>query len=358
MTVRWITTRADFAALAPEWDAAVEASGCGNPFLLSSFLSPWAESFVPEGSLCVLVASDDGGIRAGLPLYRDRRRGVAVLRVVGIGFANLTEPLFAAGAEPAAGAALLGQALAALPDWRYLHLPLVRPWMLLPPGLPCRETPAGLNARIRIASSAAETVCGLRPRMQANLRRSLRHAAAAGVLSLDCETDPARVEELVAFQLRHNGPERYPPDTVVTRSRTAWAACTRRVLAAMAASDRLDALALRLHRQGREEALIAAGFGFRLGAGYHSVLVSYDPAFRALGPGFLFFYYLMDWVRARGGDFIEMYADGRAFDKRRWCPGPDSLEPLRSVRLYHPSLSGRLLRRAQALLAPAEGIPC
>ena len=332
MTCRWITTNAEYAALAPEWDAAVLALNGDNPFLISDFLACYADAFVPDGELRILAIYDNSRLFAGLPLYHVRRRRwphIHALRVLGLGFANLTEPLVPAGSE-ADFALACGEALAELKEWDYGHIPLARsPWWRETRACRWIESSAGANARLRVDRPADEYLRTLRPKMQANLRRCRRHAAALGAVTLTRETAPAAITALVDFQLRHNGPNHYPPDVQVSPDRAAWADFTRTLLLRLAATGRLDAMALRIG-----DTLAAAGFGFRYGAGYKSMLISHDPAFGRCGPGLLFFHQLIDWCRAQGDPWIDMYAAGPAdSDKRRWCR---QFVPLRQVRIFPP----------------------
>ncbi|HXE30258.1 MAG TPA: GNAT family N-acetyltransferase [Terriglobales bacterium] len=339
MTARWVKDPAEFAALAPAWDAALAASGSDNPFLWSDFVCTWCEAFVPAENLRILAVFEDGRLAAGLPLYLSRRRRRPILRVAGIGFANLTEPFFPP-ARAAAFARACGDALRHLAGWQYLNLPLVRSaWMCDPPGLLTRRSANLTAARLRIAQPAAATVATLSPRLQANLRRCQR--LAAGELRLERETDSKALAAMIAFQLQHNGPDRYPPDTVVPAPREAWAQFTRRVLEAFAARDRLDAMALRLDGE-----LAAVGFGFRAGPGYKSVLTAYHPRFRHWGPGLLFFYYLIEWCWRHQQPSLDMYGDAGDFNKRRWC---NEFEPLDAVRFFPASPQGWLLRAGSRL---------
>jgi CelD/BcsL family acetyltransferase involved in cellulose biosynthesis len=348
MTWRWITTRSEFAGLAADWDAAVAATGNDNPFLLSDFLIPYAEAFVAEGELRVLVFSDNGRVRGGLPLFRQRRRRwphVPALRYLGLGFANLTEPFHPKGGE-AAFAAACSQALGELRGWRFLDLPLARtPWWRSITDRRWRDGPAGKNARLEIDRPAADYVSGLSAKMQANLRRCRRHAAELGEVSFGRETSGEAIAALVEFQLRHNGPERYAADVQVSPDRAAWAGFTRTLLLRLAAGGKLDAMALRVGGK-----LAAAGFGLRYGPGYKSMLISYDPELARCGPGLIFFEELIDWCRANGDRWIDMYADSEGNnDKRRWCR---AFAPLHRVQVFSAGWPSSLLYYGSSVARP------
>lgn len=342
MTAEWIETRGGFEALAPAWDAAVEASAGDNPYLLSQFLLLWAEAFCPPDALRILVLREGGDVAGGLPLFVSRRRRPPReprLRIAGLGFANFTEPFWRPESAAGAGAAI-GDALRRLLGWSWLHLPLQRqapepaPGWWEQTGLRYSVRRAGSSGRVLTAQPAEACVAALSPRMQANLRRSLRLAAGIGPVRLTRETDAGRIAAMVEFQLQHNGPDRYPPEHELGATRAQWAAFTRRLLMALAASGKLDAMALTLG-----DALAAVGFGFRHGPGYKSLLTAYDPRFRVCGPGFVFFHHLIDWCCANGEPYLDMYADADEFEKRRWC---NLRTPLVELRVFAPSLRGHL----------------
>jgi CelD/BcsL family acetyltransferase involved in cellulose biosynthesis len=318
MTARWWTTQAELAEGAARWDAGVAAAGGDNPFVLSTFLLAWAESFAAAGSLRVLVIEEAGGaIRGGWALVRQRRRhgglGCWALRPLGLGFANLNEPFHQMTAAEFAG--LAERALAECGEWDYVSLPLARePWWEQA-GWRWRTRRQGAAARLRVDRPAAEYAAGLSAKMQANLRRALRRAEEMGGARLERVTEARGLEELIAFQLRHNGPRRYPPEREWGAAPEQWEGLVRRLLPRLAERGQLDAMALRLGG-----GLAAAGFGFRHGRGYKSMLTSFDPAYGAAAPGLLLFYLLMDWCRAQGDPHLDMYADAGHLDKRRWRP--------------------------------------
>jgi CelD/BcsL family acetyltransferase involved in cellulose biosynthesis len=330
MTWRWISSHAEFAALAQAWDAAVTALAGDNPFLLSEFLRCYAAAFVPEGELRILALYDNSSIIGGLPLYhrrRHRRPHLPTLRYLGLGFANLTEPFHPPGAEEAFARACT-EALAERNDWQLCALPLCRhPWWRQRGRCRWLEASAGSNARLVVDRPAEQYVLTLSPKMQANLRRCRRHAAAMGEVALTRESSPEAVATLIQFQLHHNGPFRYAPDVQVSPDRGAWADFTRTLLLRLAAAGHLDAMALRIGGQ-----LAAAGFGYRYGAGYKSMLISHDQGLGRCGPGLLFFHELIDWCRDQGDPWIDMYAAGEAvYAKRRWC---HEFVPLYQARLF------------------------
>ncbi|MGN6592571.1 MAG: GNAT family N-acetyltransferase, partial [Terriglobales bacterium] len=336
---------ADLARGAARWDAGVEAGGGDNPFVRSTFLLAWSECFAAPGELRVLVMERDGEIVAGWPLVRQRRRhaglGCWALRPLGLGFANFNEPFYRMPAEEFAAAA--AGALAARGEWDYVSLPLARePWWEKA-GWRWRTRRQGAAARLRLDRPAAEYAARLRPHMRANLRRALRRAEEMGGARLERVTEAGGLEELIAFQLRHNGPRRYPAEREWGATPEQWADFTGVLLRRLAAAGQLDAMALRLGG-----GLAAAGFGVRHGRGYKSMLTSFDPAYGAAAPGLLLFYLLMDWCRAQGDAYLDMYAEAGHLDKRRWEP--------EAVALYQGFIFAPSLRGAALWLAGRGGL--
>ena len=82
-----ITTRAALAALKSEWDAMADPQG--DPLLRHDWFMTSAEAFAAEGDLRVTVARDASGLRAALPLVRDRSGPTPRLRLLGF---QLMEP--------------------------------------------------------------------------------------------------------------------------------------------------------------------------------------------------------------------------------------------------------------------------
>jgi len=338
MTGRWLTTLEEFRSLAADWDAAVAASGTDNPFLLSEFLLAWGEAFAELGEPRILVCESAGGIEAGLPLFLSSRRHARLhwqaLRYFGLGFANLTEPFFPSG-QTVAFAEAAGAALRRLHGWSYASLPLSRSRWAEAADLRVRCASRGSLARICVNCDAVAYAATRRPRMQADLRRCIRRAAETGAITFGREPD--HLDDLIRIQLRFNGPFRYASEFELGASTASWAAFTEALLRRLAATGHLDPVALRI---GGE--LAAAGFGFRYGSGYKSLLASFDPRFRTAGPGMLFFYHLVDWCHQRGDPTIEMYADGEEFEKRRWG---NEFVPLHQLWIFAPTLSGRALHQ-------------
>jgi hypothetical protein len=182
---------------------------------------------------------------------------------------------------------------------------------------------------------AAGDYLATRPaKLRANLHRLQRRAHGVAT-SFARESEPSAVAALIEFQLRHNGPDRYPPDRIVSPSRAAWKGFTRELLVSLAAAGRLDAMALRFDGK-----VAAAGFGFRYGPGYKSMLISRDARLGPLGPGYQFLYHLIDWCLARREPELQMF--GETPEKRRWC---NTFTPLYATRVFPATGVGRLLAR-------------
>ena len=336
MKARWWTRQAELAAGAERWDAGVRAAGGDNPYVLSTFLRAWSEAFADEDSLRMLVVEgEDGAIVAGWPLVRQRRRHAGVgcwaLRPLGLGFANLNEPFYRMKEEEFALVA--AGALGERDDWDYVSLPLARATWWEGAGWRWRRRAQGGAARFILDRPADGR--GLSPHMQANLRRCLRRAEEMGGARLERVGEAGQLQELIAFQLRHNGPQRYPPEREWGAAPERWAEFTGTLLRRLHAAGQLDAMALRL---GGE--LAAVGFGFRHGPGYKSMLTSFDPRCGEAGPGLLLFHFLMDWCRKRGDPWIDMYAEAAHLDKRRWQP---EVIPLHHGFIFAGNARGRAL---------------
>lgn len=339
MTARWMLTHDEFAGIAEQWDAGLEASGADNPYLLSEFLSAWADEFAAPESLRVLTLWQGRTLVGGLPLYRDRRRGVAMLRALGIGFAGLSE----GWRHPSAGnfSAACAAALAERRDWQYLNLPLARTPFMTETQLPVISDATISGARARLGDSF-DAYLAERPRsLQVKLGLSRRRAKTVGGWELVELQKASEVRELVAFQLQCNGPDRYMPDRVVTGQRQRWARFTRGVLERLNRRGRLEAFELRI---GGERA--AAAFGMKLGPGFNYVLTSCDRNFSRYSPGHMLFAALIERACALRQPYVDAFgvgekaADEDATGLRRWC---NEFPPLYRQRVFHPGLGGAAL---------------
>ncbi|HXR97117.1 MAG TPA: GNAT family N-acetyltransferase [Terriglobales bacterium] len=342
MTARWLTTHAEFAAIAAQWDGALESmnagSGADNPFLLSEFLQAWADEFVPPEALRVLTFWRGGDLVGGLPLYRERRRGVAMLRALGIGFAGLSEGWSHSDTQfGSACAAALGER----DDWQYLNLPLSRSAWLEGGSLPLITTPAISGARAHLNANF-DAYLAERPRsLQVKLGLSRRRAHAAGGWELVELQGLQAIKDLIEFQLRCNGPELYATDPVVTPQRERWSRFTRDMLERMAGCGRLQALELRI---GGERA--AAAFGLKLGEGFNYVLTSCDRNFSRFSPGHMMFAAIIERACALRLPYVDAFGVGEkaageeAGGLRRWC---NEFPPQYRQRLFHPGIGGAAL---------------
>lgn len=76
-------SRGQFESLRPEWEALLERSGQGEPFLRHDFLMAWLDNFAPEAPVRLLAARERGRLVAALPLLDEAGRiwGVPVRRL-------------------------------------------------------------------------------------------------------------------------------------------------------------------------------------------------------------------------------------------------------------------------------------
>ena len=99
LALRTLTTEAELAALAPQWDALVTAAPRPSPFMLHAWLLVWWRHFGEGSSLEVHAAFRDGRLVGALPLFTRRERGLRITAFVGGGASALGDVLVAPGAD-------------------------------------------------------------------------------------------------------------------------------------------------------------------------------------------------------------------------------------------------------------------
>src|SRR5438128_2281206 len=110
-----LETVESFDELGAEWDALAEASG--NIFATREWLETWWRHF-GDGDLALQACRDrDGHVRALLPLFVWRRRGLRVLRFVGHGPSDLLGAICAPADVAAAQHALQALLARGRPAW-------------------------------------------------------------------------------------------------------------------------------------------------------------------------------------------------------------------------------------------------
>src|SRR5882724_10534270 len=80
MEVSAVTTRTELEALAPEWNALLQASCADTIFLTWEYISAWLDAVAPRAELRVLAVRNGRGELVGIaPFYRRRIRLRSVL---------------------------------------------------------------------------------------------------------------------------------------------------------------------------------------------------------------------------------------------------------------------------------------
>ncbi len=127
LSVRVVSDRGEFAAMAREWNALLAASDADVPFLTHQWVSAWLEVYGRDAGLFALAAEDAAGLAGIVPLYRERRPTLAgeatVLRFLGdrdCG-ADFLGVILRPDREEEVAAALAGR-LARDPAWHVLIL--------------------------------------------------------------------------------------------------------------------------------------------------------------------------------------------------------------------------------------------
>ncbi len=87
LSVRVVSDRGEFAAMARDWNALLTASESDVPFLTHQWVSAWLDIYGRDVELFVVVAEDAAGLAGIVPLYAQRRPTLAgeatVLRFLG-----------------------------------------------------------------------------------------------------------------------------------------------------------------------------------------------------------------------------------------------------------------------------------
>lgn len=98
-----VSDMAGLAALGEEWRALfARAAAPQQVFQSFPFLWHWAQHYLAPGiQLCVVVCRQDGRLVMVLPLVRQRRYGVDILRFMGLPVAQFGDVLIEPGADPA-----------------------------------------------------------------------------------------------------------------------------------------------------------------------------------------------------------------------------------------------------------------
>jgi CelD/BcsL family acetyltransferase involved in cellulose biosynthesis len=199
-----VTTQAALEALADEWADLVARSPHATPFQAHAWITAWARAYCPVGRMRVVVVRDEGRLVAAAPLHLVRRGPWRVLSPLGAELSDCTDVLVAD--EPGAAGArdTLTAAVLALPGWRLVDLPEVRPdagalaWAAQWPGRVVRST--GSMCLELPALPVDELIARLNRKGRARMRNHLRRTDATRLITRIVE--PADVADGVDRMLR------------------------------------------------------------------------------------------------------------------------------------------------------------
>ena len=179
--------------LREEWAPLAEESG--SIFSTWEFASTWWKHFGAEGDLQLLgMRGADGNLRAIVPLYRARLRGVPALRLVGHGVADQLD-LICAEADRVPVARALREHLRGDSDWEVClleRLPAAVGWdAMLDARVLRRQTSPILHVR---GLSWDAFLAGLSSNHRSQVRRRERKLVREHDLEFRLTTDPDRLE--------------------------------------------------------------------------------------------------------------------------------------------------------------------
>jgi CelD/BcsL family acetyltransferase involved in cellulose biosynthesis len=100
MPTERITNIDDFEALAPQWDALVEAMGRPSPFLLHGWLAEWWRHCADGAQPSIEIIRDQGRLAGALPLAVRRRGGLRIASFMGDAQTVLCDLLLSPEATP------------------------------------------------------------------------------------------------------------------------------------------------------------------------------------------------------------------------------------------------------------------
>lgn len=145
LTTSTVTTTAEFANLADDWDVLVRAMGRPSPYLLHGWLLAWCRHYTVDGDLRVHLVRRGGRLLGALPFFVTRRGGVRVAQFLGGRHSALADLLLAPGAGDGVSASLIELALASDHDFADLFgLPGTGRW------LDQRKPPACVSTSVSI----------------------------------------------------------------------------------------------------------------------------------------------------------------------------------------------------------------
>jgi len=291
-----------FDALGAEWDALAERSG--SIFSTALWHRLWWEHHGGDRELLLHAArSQDGVLRAVLPLYAWRRRLPRALRFLGHGPGDELGPVYARGEEVAAATALR-RALDEL-EWDVFfgeQLPGDERWTKLLDGRSWRREASPV---LRLSDSWDEYLATRSSNFRQQLRRRERDLAGEGRVELRL-ADGATLERDV--------------DTLFALHRTRWGGA------------RTDFADTPFHRAVAREALargwlrlwtleldgrpVASWHGFRVGGVASYYQAGRDPAYERLSVGFVLMAHSIRSAIAEGAAEYRFGRGDEAFKSR------------------------------------------
>jgi CelD/BcsL family acetyltransferase involved in cellulose biosynthesis len=276
-----IRTEVEFAGLASEWDALVDAMPRPSPFLRHAWIAAWLRHYGAGREIFILLARRDGRLVAGLPLATTRRGWLRRLEFVG-GAQSALADLLLVDDEDAAGRALVERAVRLPHDVADLY------------GLPGESRLRGLAGGLQLVERDEAPVLDLSApwdavyaaklpsRARREHRRRRRGLEALGSLDVAVARDsdglPAALEE--AFRLHAMRRSGLPDESDFTTPR--GMAFHRDLIVGLAAADVARIVLMRLSGQA-----IAFYYYFAHAGRMYAHCLGYDPAFARFSPGLL-----------------------------------------------------------------------
>ena len=341
LEVTTIGSEAEFAALAPEWNAVAKQSAPTSVFLTHDwFAASWAWRRL-DSTLHLLIARSGGRLVGALPLIRSRdRRRLHMLTVPDTQFADM----IATAVHVPVVAETFAKALAADRDWDTLQLDFLPPEggtvrELVPAlarhGLRFEERDGGRNPFVRLTDSW--------DRFYAGRSRSLKKANHLAANRLN-KVGAIRVEWL-SPQRTDDATYRRVLDTAVAISSRSWKQHTGNALDQPGPNAFIRALSDSGRKNGWlsiwlvhvDEKPLAMEYQLIDAGNVHALRADYDATCEAISPGTYLFRHLLESLFAGGFDRYFM-GPGENPYKMKWT---DEAAPLRRVIVYNRSLRGR-----------------
>lgn len=329
-----ITSEAELAAVADEWDRLVRSRPRPSPFLLNAWLVEWWRHYGDGGELAVHVARREGRLVGALPLCIRGTRGLRVLSFVG-GDPGLADLLLAEGEGTATAAALAVRALASGQDFADFC------------GLPARSAlvdglgPSAVRLIARAEAPVLDLTRGwevvyasrLSAKKRSHHRRRRRQLAGLGRLDVEVARTPDELQRAIedAFTvhaLRWDGrPDGSDFASPVGRG------FNRAAIQALAALDVPRIVTLRI--DGRP---VAFHYYLALEGRMYVHRIAFDPAFGRYSPGVINTLDAIEAAAAEGATRVEFLGGAERYKVEL----ADHLEPLFEGFGLAATLKGRM----------------